>query len=501
MAFVNVYGSEVNVSTQLVELDVVDEACLAPLQALMPPGVAWPRDPDAELTKTLRALAYEFCRVQARARTLLDELDPRTTVEMLDDWERVFGLPDDCVTPTTLAERRAALQAKMLGFGDPTKAFFLNMAQQLGYTDAAIVTYTSGDMFTCVSPCTAALYEGFWRFVWDLHATSGEVDDVLSCTIEALAPLHTLPRFYFLAGAGWVERVSPIATTLSAVGHNGTRWVACGAAGGFVESTDGITWTEISGVVQPAGDDFYAIVAVPAPFGVSGATGCWVAVGAAGAITRYEEGDPAWVNEVSGTANSLRAVAYGADRVIAVGDGEIIVSDDGGNTWAPIAGAWPDFTGIAYDSVAARWVAVAADVTAWRSDDNGDTWEEIDLDGALVDAGLAVAHAASTWVVVGAPGDSATATSPTADDASWTARTPDVPTASLFAVCATSDLGHFVAVGGSPGPSTIVRTLGGATWDSVDSPTAESLFAIAKHPTAAQLVAVGSGGAIITSGV
>ena len=41
---------------------------------------------------------------------LIDESDPRSTLEMLNDWERAFGLPDSCTDAAdTLAERQNAL--------------------------------------------------------------------------------------------------------------------------------------------------------------------------------------------------------------------------------------------------------------------------------------------------------------------------------------------------------------------------------------------------------
>lgn len=72
------------------------EAYLAQLQALLPPGSAWPRAANATLTKLLGALAEELARLDARALALIDEADGRSTLELLSDWERVCGLPDPC---------------------------------------------------------------------------------------------------------------------------------------------------------------------------------------------------------------------------------------------------------------------------------------------------------------------------------------------------------------------------------------------------------------------
>jgi len=70
------------------------EEYLSQLQALLPPGAAWPRQGDAELTAVLQALADEFARVDQSADRLIDESDPRTASDLLTGWEADTGLPD-----------------------------------------------------------------------------------------------------------------------------------------------------------------------------------------------------------------------------------------------------------------------------------------------------------------------------------------------------------------------------------------------------------------------
>lgn len=71
------------------------DAYAAALEQMLPPGDALPRG-DSFLRDLLDALAQEFARVESAALNLFDELDPRTTLQLLPDWERVLGLPDDC---------------------------------------------------------------------------------------------------------------------------------------------------------------------------------------------------------------------------------------------------------------------------------------------------------------------------------------------------------------------------------------------------------------------
>jgi len=112
------------------------DAYLAQLQALLPPGDAWPRSADATLSKLLRAFAEELARIDERALSAISESDGRAARELLADWERVCGLPDACSAElsTTLQERRAAVVSKLTAVGGVSKAYFMALAQSMGYT-------------------------------------------------------------------------------------------------------------------------------------------------------------------------------------------------------------------------------------------------------------------------------------------------------------------------------------------------------------------------------
>ena len=108
----------------------------AQLQALLPPGAAWPRRPDATLTKLLDAISQELARVDARGGLLLDEALPAAALELLPDWERVVGLPDACsaALATTISERRQNVVSKLTQRGGASRAWFIEYAARLGYT-------------------------------------------------------------------------------------------------------------------------------------------------------------------------------------------------------------------------------------------------------------------------------------------------------------------------------------------------------------------------------
>ncbi len=190
-------------------------AYTAQLQQLLPTGAAWTRDPAATLTAVLAALAAEFARVDARVDDLLTEIDPRSTYELLTDWERVLGLPDGCAPVLgTLAERRAGLIQKLAGLGGQTPAFFVALAAALGFDvvihefDSDVDDYSPG----------LDISGGKWRLVWRVEVldqtdftvfragvsaagdrlTEGGALD-LECVIKRAKPAHTLVLFTYPA--------------------------------------------------------------------------------------------------------------------------------------------------------------------------------------------------------------------------------------------------------------------------------------------------------------
>ncbi len=104
------------------------------LGALLPRGRAWPRDEGSTLMRLLHAEADELARIDARAADLFEEVDVRTALELLGDWERVAGLPDACVpAPDSIAERQAAVLARLTSVGGQTRAYYIELAASIGY--------------------------------------------------------------------------------------------------------------------------------------------------------------------------------------------------------------------------------------------------------------------------------------------------------------------------------------------------------------------------------
>lgn len=189
-------------------------AYLQQLQALLPRGLAWPRAASAYLTKLLSAFSEEFARFDQRVDDLINEADPRTTTELLPDWERVAGLPDACVTiEQTIEQRRSALVTKLTLLGGQSRAYFIAMAAGLGYQDTTIDEYLP---MTCNDTCNDALYSENDRYVWQINLKSdGGVfiancqspcdsplqawgDEVIECRINRYKPAHSIAIFAYV---------------------------------------------------------------------------------------------------------------------------------------------------------------------------------------------------------------------------------------------------------------------------------------------------------------
>ncbi len=188
--------------------------------AALPVGAIWPRSEGSVLWKIATALTAVTARWASRAgQFLLVEAFPPRSLTTLADWERVFGLPEPCLTITsqTLAERQQALLGKLQRRpGRQDRQYLIDLAATIGYA----ITITEFIPFTFALSglgWTSPPYCGFgWpqmRFVWsvkvsgpritwysvgalggrfgtDTHLTIARASD-LECLLRKLKPAHT----------------------------------------------------------------------------------------------------------------------------------------------------------------------------------------------------------------------------------------------------------------------------------------------------------------------
>jgi uncharacterized protein YmfQ (DUF2313 family) len=186
------------------------------LQALLPPGDAWPRDPNSLLAQLLLAVGDGLAAVDASAEGLLDEADPRTTLYLLPDWERVAGLPDPCAGPApTIAARRAQLVARLTSEGGQSIAIITAYLAALGYTVTISEFYPFTVGVSGVGDPGSPVCDQDWQFVFAINAPLNTVqyfcpgisaageplaswgNEVLECETQRIAPAHTIPIFLY----------------------------------------------------------------------------------------------------------------------------------------------------------------------------------------------------------------------------------------------------------------------------------------------------------------
>jgi uncharacterized protein YmfQ (DUF2313 family) len=101
------------------------------LRNLLPQGIAWEKVKDHPL---IEGLATEFSRVGDRADDLLGEIDPKTTSELLTDWETMLALPDETTPESpTLQQRRAQIVQKLATKGSLSKLFYEELGRFYGF--------------------------------------------------------------------------------------------------------------------------------------------------------------------------------------------------------------------------------------------------------------------------------------------------------------------------------------------------------------------------------
>lgn len=183
----------------------------AQLKALLPRGAAWVRDMGTHIHLTLEAFAVEFATVETRSLQLLSEIDPRTTTELLPEWERAFGLPETCAaSPDTLSGRQRALHEKVTRQGGQSRQYYIDVAARLGF----VVTISEPRPWTVLDQVNEGIWSEDITFTWIVNAPEETITDftvlsgvneplrdwgneLLECVISRLKPAHTTVLFSY----------------------------------------------------------------------------------------------------------------------------------------------------------------------------------------------------------------------------------------------------------------------------------------------------------------
>ena len=198
------------------------------LLSLLPTGQAWPRDEASVLVRAMRGVADVLGYVDGRAADLLErESDPTQTVELLSDWERNWGLPDECFGDNeSIDQRRRILMMVMTMLGGQSRQFFIDMAAWLGY----IIRIDEYSPFTC----------GLSQV--------GDTRDIVGYSPNVIVPFPFTPLRYFpnielnfVVGQGY----SPTGPNLGGFGPIDSFVTVARSSIGYVQDSAG-KWTLVA---------------------------------------------------------------------------------------------------------------------------------------------------------------------------------------------------------------------------------------------------------------
>jgi uncharacterized protein YmfQ (DUF2313 family) len=189
---------------------------LTTLLDLLPTGPIWPRERTTTLARFWLAIADAMVAVHKRDCALLAESFPCGSTELLPDWERVVGLPDECLPDVSgypLPMRRAYVCQRLATVGDASRGYFIALAASFGF-DISITEHPAWELgCSLLCPPTAVGTVGHWWTVgiannpikyitvgcWNLGDAlyTAEGMDLLQCLIRRDAPAHTIVTFAF----------------------------------------------------------------------------------------------------------------------------------------------------------------------------------------------------------------------------------------------------------------------------------------------------------------
>lgn len=179
------------------------------LRTLLPPGPAW----DEE-DLLIKGLASSLAQAHQHVDSLMIEMNPAQSVELINRYEKLCGLPDKCLAnrKQTIEERQSVLDAKVNTVGGISEAFFKKQLEILGYPAATI------EQFQHLDSTPDPAWGDKWRYYWRVNIPAearirpmtcvSACDSPLrhwgeravECVIKRLCPSHTQVLFAYPKG-------------------------------------------------------------------------------------------------------------------------------------------------------------------------------------------------------------------------------------------------------------------------------------------------------------
>lgn len=161
--------------------------------------------PNSFIGKLLSCFASELNRLEARNIALIRESVPGLCVELLPNYERMLGLPEDCMPPAqTQGERQANVHAKYTAkYSGLSTQFYIDYAERMGITitiDEGGGVGTPFRLGGASTPGITRFGNRFWSaatlYTWRVNVAQTEPHfDSLVCMMNKMKPAHTIVVF------------------------------------------------------------------------------------------------------------------------------------------------------------------------------------------------------------------------------------------------------------------------------------------------------------------
>lgn len=169
---------------------------------------------NSGLRKILLGLAAQWLDLRATTNEIVEEYDIRKTSLLLEEWERVVGIPDGCLTinSVTIEQRRLNILLKLAGINATTATQFENIAAVLGYTidveaggESPVYVFpftfpfilggaSSDTPFVIIVNITDPISASGFPFTFPFTLGTG-ITSILRCLFNKLKPAHTVVYF------------------------------------------------------------------------------------------------------------------------------------------------------------------------------------------------------------------------------------------------------------------------------------------------------------------
>lgn len=190
---------EVLVPTSILDAPTLRQS-LQQLSQHLPEGRAW-GDKVVEGTNTfalLNSCAVAFNRVQIQIQKIADEFDISMTTDLLPEWEKSVGLPDECVnTLASLAERRENIIFRLRRVPTVTKAEFEVLGTALAGVPVTVTPGAEFEGFPADSVSKFKLYVTFpvsntgFPYAFP-HPLGGFQSAVVECIFNKIVPANVV---------------------------------------------------------------------------------------------------------------------------------------------------------------------------------------------------------------------------------------------------------------------------------------------------------------------